>query len=388
MLLTIRASIPRPDRPLRPARNFRKRRTHGRSPRSGIKRPRITRHRITRHRITRLRIIPPAAGRNQAGDGEPRYQGAEGLRQSSRRARLDRALSDGRGSARHRGEFQYGRHGTPTTKALQATLMALEGPQCAGAGLAPSGLAAISTTLLAVLKAGDHLLVCDNVYRPTRSFCDGLLTRFDVQVSYHDPLIGAGIDSLFKPNTRAVLIEAPGSQSLEMPDLPAIASVAHRHGALVIDDNTWATPLYHRSLELGVASGARNRSRTRDLETRFQRRLGPVQHRAEAETASCRRCAAGRPRLVRHGLFLGRLRKPGDSVRLRGLSNRDPMGAGETGGTASSDSRMSTISRPTWNAASLSSTPRDSGNDRGALAPDLQGHPGTKRLIRRRLAIA
>jgi cystathionine beta-lyase len=152
----------------------------------------------------------------------------------------------------HRGEFQYGRHGTPTTKALQAALMALEGRRCAGAGLAPSGLAAISTTLLAVLKAGDHLLVCDNVYRPTHSFCDGLLTRFDVEVSYYDPLIGAGIDSLFKPNTRAVLIEAPGSQSFEMPDLPAIASVAHRHGALVIDDNTWATPLYHRSLELGV----------------------------------------------------------------------------------------------------------------------------------------
>jgi len=152
----------------------------------------------------------------------------------------------------HRGEFQYGRHGTPTTKALQATLMALEGPQCAGAGLAPSGLGAISTTLLAVLKAGDHLLVCDNVYRPTRSFCDGLLTRFDVEVSYYDPLIGAAIESLFKPNTRAVLIEAPGSQTFEMPDLPAIASVAHRHGALVIDDNTWATPLYHRSLELGV----------------------------------------------------------------------------------------------------------------------------------------
>jgi cystathionine beta-lyase len=152
----------------------------------------------------------------------------------------------------HRGEFRYGRYGTPTTKALQATLMALEGPQCAGTDLAPSGLAAISTTLLAVLKAGDHLLVCDNVYRPTRSFCDGLLTRFDVEVSYYDPLIGAGIDSLFKPNTRAVLIEAPGSQSFEMPDLPAIAAVAHRRRALVIDDNTWATPLYHRSLELGV----------------------------------------------------------------------------------------------------------------------------------------
>ena len=152
----------------------------------------------------------------------------------------------------HRGEFQYGRHGTPTTKALQETLMALEGPQCAGVGLAPSGLAAISTALLAVLKAGDHLLVCDNVYRPTRNFCNGLLARYGVETSYFDPLIGTGIEQLLKPNTRAVLVEAPGSQSFEMPDIPAIASVARAHGALVIDDNTWATPLYHRSLELGV----------------------------------------------------------------------------------------------------------------------------------------
>ncbi len=137
----------------------------------------------------------------------------------------------------HRGEFQYGRRGTPTTKALQEAMVALEGPQCAGVGLAPSGLSAISTTLLAVLKAGDHLLVCDNAYRPTRNFCNGLLARYGVETSYFDP---------------AVLVEAPGSQSLEMPDIPAIASVAHARGALVIDDNTWATPLYHRSLEQGV----------------------------------------------------------------------------------------------------------------------------------------
>lgn len=152
----------------------------------------------------------------------------------------------------HRGEFQYGRHGTPTTRALQETLMALEGPQCAGVGLAPSGLAAISTTLLAVLKAGDHLLVCDNAYRPTRNFCNGLLKRYGVETTYFDPLIGAGIDALFKPNTRAVLVEAPGSQSFEMTDIPAIAAVAHARGALVIDDNTWATPLFHRSLDQGV----------------------------------------------------------------------------------------------------------------------------------------
>jgi cystathionine beta-lyase len=152
----------------------------------------------------------------------------------------------------HRGEFTYGRHGTPTTRAFQDTLMALEGPQCAGVGIAPSGLAAISTTLLSVLKSGDHLLVCDNVYRPSRNFCNGMLARYGVETSYFDPMIGAGIDASFKPNTRAVLVEAPGSQSFEMPDIPAIAAVAQARGALVIDDNTWATPLYHRSLDHGV----------------------------------------------------------------------------------------------------------------------------------------
>jgi cysteine-S-conjugate beta-lyase len=152
----------------------------------------------------------------------------------------------------HRGEFQYGRHGTPTTRALQDVLMALEGPQCAGVGLTPSGLAAVTTAILSVLRAGDHLLVCDNVYRPTRNFCDGLLTRFGVETSYFDPLAGGTIERLFKPNTKAVLLEAPGSQSFEMPDIPALAAVAHARGALVIDDNTWATPLYHRSLDQGV----------------------------------------------------------------------------------------------------------------------------------------
>src|SRR6195256_366672 len=152
----------------------------------------------------------------------------------------------------HRGEFQYGRRGTPTTKALQEAMIALEGPQCAGVGIAPSGLAAITTALLAVLKAGDHLLVCDNAYRPTRNFCNGLLAGYGVETTYFDPLIGAGVAELFKPNTKAVLVEAPGSQSFEMPDIPAIATVAHARGALVIDDNTWATPLYHRSLDQGV----------------------------------------------------------------------------------------------------------------------------------------
>jgi cystathionine beta-lyase len=152
----------------------------------------------------------------------------------------------------HRGEYQYGRHGTPTTRALQQALVALEGPACAGIGLAPSGLAAISTALLAVLEAGDHLLVCDSVYRPTRHFCDTLLKRFGVETTYYDPLIGGEIATLFRPDTRAVFVEAPGSQSFEMADIPAIAAAARARDLLVIDDNTWATPLYHRSLDHGV----------------------------------------------------------------------------------------------------------------------------------------
>jgi len=152
----------------------------------------------------------------------------------------------------HRGEYHYGRHGSPTTRALQDMLQALEGPQCAGVGIAPSGLAAITTALLAVVKAGDHVLVCDNVYRPTRNFCDSMLVRLGIETTYFDPQIGPAVESLFKPNTRAVVVEAPGSQSFEMTDIPAIADVAHAHGALVLDDNTWATPFYHRSLEQGV----------------------------------------------------------------------------------------------------------------------------------------
>jgi len=152
----------------------------------------------------------------------------------------------------HTGEFRYARHGTPTTKALQQALMAIEGPLCAGVALVPSGLSAITSTLLSVLKAGDHLLVSDSIYRPSRTFCDGLLARYGVETSYFDPLVGAGIAELFRPNTAAVMVEAPGSQTFEMPDVPAMSVAAHARGALVIDDNTWASPLYRRALEQGV----------------------------------------------------------------------------------------------------------------------------------------
>ena len=116
----------------------------------------------------------------------------------------------------------------------------------------PSGLAAISTALLSVLRAGDHVLLTDNCYGPARKFCDSVLKRFGVETTYFDPAIGGGIGALMQANTKAVFCEAPGSLTFEMQDIPAIAAVAHDRGALVLMDNTWASPLYFRALEKGV----------------------------------------------------------------------------------------------------------------------------------------
>ncbi|RAI43268.1 cystathionine beta-lyase [Rhodoplanes roseus] len=151
-----------------------------------------------------------------------------------------------------RSRFKYARRGTPTSEALESALAGIEGPACAGVALLPSGLAAISAALLSVLKAGDHVLVTDSAYDPTRVFCDTILVRWGITTTYYDPLIGAGIEALMRPNTRAVFVEAPGSLSFEMQDIPAIAAVAHAHDAVVLMDNTWATPLYFRALDHGV----------------------------------------------------------------------------------------------------------------------------------------
>ena len=152
----------------------------------------------------------------------------------------------------HRGRYHYGRHGTPTSEALERALAEIEGERCAAVSLLPSGLAAISTALLSVVSQGDRILVGDSVYRPTRTFCDAVLTRLGVETVYYDPLIGDAIDGLFDQRTRAVFVEAPGSLTFEMPDVPAIAAVARRPGASVIMDNTWATPLLFRALDHGV----------------------------------------------------------------------------------------------------------------------------------------
>ena len=152
----------------------------------------------------------------------------------------------------HRGRYQYGRVGTPTTEALESALMELEGPRCAGVALLPSGLAAISTALLAVVKAGDHLLVTDTAYGPTRAFCEQILPRFGVTTSFYDPMIGAEIAALVRPDTRAVYLESPGSLSFEVQDVDAVAKAAHDKGVIVLMDNTWATPLFFRPLDHGV----------------------------------------------------------------------------------------------------------------------------------------
>jgi cysteine-S-conjugate beta-lyase len=152
----------------------------------------------------------------------------------------------------HRARYQYGRRGTPTTEALELAVQEIEGPECAGVSLLPSGLAAISAALLSVVRAGDHILVTDSAYGPTRAFCDQILTRLGVTTTYYDPLIGGAIAGLMQPNTRAVFTESPGSLSFEMQDVPAIAEAAHAKGALVLMDNTWATPLYFRALDFGV----------------------------------------------------------------------------------------------------------------------------------------
>jgi len=152
----------------------------------------------------------------------------------------------------HRARYNYGRRGTPTSEALENALREISGEACAGVALLPSGLAAISAALLATTRAGDHVLVPDSVYRPTRNFCDGVFRRLGVETTYYDPVVGTGIANMFKPNTRVVFVEAPGSQSFEMQDIPAIARVAHENGAVVLMDNTWATPLYFRAFEKGV----------------------------------------------------------------------------------------------------------------------------------------
>ena len=358
----------------------------------------------------------------------------------------------------HRARYQYGRRGTPTSEALENALPELEGEKCAGVALLPSGLAAITTALLSVAGSGDHILVTDSVYRPTRNFCDGMFKRLGVTTTYYDPLIGKDIAKLFQPNTKAVFVEAPGSLSFEMQDIPAIAEVAHGKGAAVLMDNTWATPLYFRAFDKGVdlsiqagtkyigghsdvmfgcvsANAARYTALKATLNglglcvgpddiylaLRGLRTMGVrlARHHesglarctlARAAPRSCARAASGaarairahaiwqrdftgacglfsivlkpmpdkaavrlheRAHAVRHGRVLGRLREPGDHLRLQRIPHRDQMGAGRPDACAfTSGSKTSTTSSPISNRVLRRWPPQS--NYAGAPCPPLR----------------
>ncbi len=146
--------------------------------------------------------------------------------------------------------YTYGRRATPTTRALEDVITSLEGG--VATILTSSGLNAVSTAILAFVRSGDHILMVDSVYQPTRAFCDSMLKRLGVETTYYDPAIGAGIAALMRGNTRIVFVESPGSQTFEMQDVPAIAEVAHKRDAFVLADNTWASPLLCQPLKLGA----------------------------------------------------------------------------------------------------------------------------------------
>lgn len=160
------------------------------------------------------------------------------------------AFEAARESRYEHGTLYYGRYGNPATFELERTMAALEGGH--GCIAVSAGLTAVTLALTAATKAGDHLLVADNVYMPTRSFCDTVLTRFGVEVSYFNPMIGEGLAALIQPNTAAVMLEAPGSGTFEVPDIPALANVTRNHGVVSILDGTWATPVFCQPLALGV----------------------------------------------------------------------------------------------------------------------------------------
>jgi cystathionine beta-lyase len=146
--------------------------------------------------------------------------------------------------------FLYGRAGNPTTESVETVVTTLEG--AFRTKLVPSGLAAITIAIMACVKAGDDILISDSAYEPGRKFADGYLSHMGVTTRYYDPRIGAGIANLMQPNTRAVLAESPGSLTFELQDIPAIAAAAHANGARLIVDNSWASPLYHKPLQLGA----------------------------------------------------------------------------------------------------------------------------------------
>ena len=149
------------------------------------------------------------------------------------------------------GVYRYGLQGTATQWALAEALTELE-PGAAGTALYSTGLAAITSALLTLLSPGDELLVTDTVYGPTRRFCDTILKRLGVSTRYYDPMIGAGIADLIGGATRTILLESPGSQTMEVQDVPGICAIARDRSIVTLLDNTWATPLLFQAIAAGV----------------------------------------------------------------------------------------------------------------------------------------
>lgn len=144
----------------------------------------------------------------------------------------------------------YGRFGTPSTQAFEDTVAEIEGADRVVA--VSSGMAACAAAILSSVKTGDHILLPDNVYQPVRGLAGGLLADFGVTATFYDPTIGAGIEALVRPDTRLLYLEAPGSQTMEMPDTAALVAVARSHGIRTAFDNTWGTPLLFKPLDHGV----------------------------------------------------------------------------------------------------------------------------------------
>ena len=148
--------------------------------------------------------------------------------------------------------IRYGRRGTPTIFALEDALTELEGGPATGTTIVPSGLAAITMALMAFVETGDHILVTDNTYGPTRSFSTGKLSKMGVETEFYDPAIGSDIERLIKANTRLIWLESPGSQTFEMQDVSAITEVARAKGVKTMIDNTWSGGYYYKPLSHGV----------------------------------------------------------------------------------------------------------------------------------------
>ena len=146
--------------------------------------------------------------------------------------------------------YTYGLHATPTTLALTNQIAALEGGE--RALLTTSGLASIALVNLSFLKSGDHVLIPENVYRPSREMAERLLDGLGIEASYYDAMAGNGVGSAFRPNTRLIWIEAPGSITMEVPDVPALAMAARERGVISAIDNTWAAGVFLRAFDKGV----------------------------------------------------------------------------------------------------------------------------------------